>query len=147
MPAPKPISAHLAEGTFRADRHCQPSKAAATSGDLPRKPNDLDGIASEHWSHVIEFRGSWLAESDGPVLRALCELWSLRQRTLLLLQENPADKLVRTSFQSYHDAWQKLACKFGITPQDRARMGEEIFEPLKVRSRQREAALAEKYLQ
>ena len=149
MPAPKPLSAHLAEGTFRADRHAKPSAAAETAGDIPRKPVELGEVESEHWHTVIEHRGPWLHESDGPALRALCELWALRQKTLVLLSDNPADKVTRTAFASYHDQWAKLAAKFGITPVDRARMGDE--DELETRSQVRtrrdlDYLLSDKYL-
>ena len=149
MPAPKPLSAHLREGTFRADRHAQPSMAAETAGDIPRKPSDLNEVESEHWHLVIEHRGPWLAESDGPALRALCELWSLRQKTLAILADKPDCKVTRTAFASYHDQWQKLAAKFGITPTDRPRMGDESELETRsgVRNRRDIDYISEKFLQ
>lgn len=81
------------------------------------------------WDRVASTRAVWLASSDAEALRALCDLWQLRMQVLPELLESPADKNLRIAFNNYTRQFLTLAAKFGLTPSDRARLGEEAEEP------------------
>ena len=121
----KPLRVHQLHGTYRDDRHGQPSKATSTGGDLPPKP-DLDPIAAAMWDLVTETRAPWLAESDGPALQALCEAWALRCSAHAALRDDATAQEPRVAFTAYQAAFERLAARFGLTPTDRARMGEVL---------------------
>ena len=121
---PKPLKVHQIEGTWREDRHGIPSVASRTGDGLPAKPASLDAVATSLWEFVCTERKDWLSTSDGPALAALCEAWSLRAKALDILQADPTEKGTRIAFATYHTIAEKLLAKFGMTPTDRARMGE-----------------------
>ncbi|MCC6492153.1 MAG: hypothetical protein IT424_03935 [Pirellulales bacterium] len=133
MPGPrKPKSEHLKDGTWNRAAANTASAAMATATGAPPMPADLDDVATGVWELVCRTRANWLAISDGLALRHLCELWSLRAATYKRLKRNPADKAARVAFQQYGAEFGKLAGKFGLTPADRARLGEadaDAFDP------------------
>lgn len=122
----KSKSQHMADGTWDRAASNRPSGAAMTANGVPPMPTDLDPIAKGVWELVTKTRANWLAISDGLALRHLCELWSLRQATLAILQKDPTDKNARVSFQQYGGEFAKLCGKFGLTPLDRDRLGEIV---------------------
>jgi phage terminase small subunit len=126
---PKPLKIHETEGTYRADRHAG-SVAKSTGGRAPKAPEGLDAVAQEMWRFVVAERGDWIAESDGPALQLLCETWSLRCRCKEALFGNPTDKDTRCSFIQYQADCMKMFARFGMTPTDRARLGEQSAEEL-----------------
>lgn len=91
-------------------------------------PQGMDNAARAMWRFVVATRGDWLAESDGPALRSLCETWSLRCQCKKVLASDPTDKNTRCSFNDYQSDCLKLFAKFGMTPTDRARLGEQSAE-------------------
>ena len=96
-------------------------------------PKDLDPVAQGVWELVCRTRANWLAISDGLALRHLSELWSLRAATMAILRDTPTDRAARVAFQQYGAEFSKLAGKFGLTPQDRARLGDKTddeFDPV-----------------
>jgi phage terminase small subunit len=133
MPAPrKPKSEHQLDGTWERAVANAPSAAKATATGLPPMPADLDPIAKGCWELICKTRANWMAISDGLALRHLCELWALRAATFKVLKKNPTDKLARTAFNQYGVEFSKMAARFGLTPQDRARLGEidlDEFDP------------------
>lgn len=135
MPAgrpPKPLKLKLLEGDYREDRHGQPSKAMATADGAPRMPDSLDDVGRELWETICRQQKNYLSESDGTALLALCEIWSLRAKTLAMAQRHPTDKEIRCAFVAYHSSAEKLLAKFGMSPADRARLGEvskEDYDP------------------
>ena len=123
----KPISVLKLEGSYREDRHGGKSLAAA-DGDLPGKPPELVGRASEVWDYVASTRAAWIAKSDGLALQHLCDMWVLREQALLRLAENPTDKESRCALKDWSALWVQMASRFGLTPSDRARLGEILDE-------------------
>lgn len=93
-------------------------------------PQGMDNTARAMWRNVVRTRGDWLAESDGPALRSLCEAWSLRCSCLKAIKADPTDKLTRTAFVQYQQECLKLFGRFGMTPTDRARLGEQSAEEI-----------------
>lgn len=126
---PKPLKIHQAEGTYRADRHAG-SVAKSTGGNVPQMPVDLSKVAAAMWRFVIAERGDWVAVSDGPALRSLCETWELRSKCHAVLAGDPTDKDTRCSFIQYQADCMKLFARFGMTPTDRARLGEQSAEEI-----------------
>ena len=124
---PKPLKIHQTDGTYRADRHAG-SVAKSTGGTTPVMPSDLTDAQAEMWRFVIAERGDWIAVSDGPALRSLCETWELRCKCQDLLQGDPIDKDTRCSFVQYQADCMKMFARFGMTPADRARLGEQSHE-------------------
>ena len=118
----KPAEVLKLHGSYREDRHG--SRGPKTGGEPLRKPDDLDPVASAHWDFMVRTRTAWLAASDADTLRRLCELWSLSEASRKQAMETPLVKDVRCAFTSYHAEWSKLAARFGMTPADRARLGE-----------------------
>jgi phage terminase small subunit len=118
----KPLKIHALDGTFRADRHVRKNVAG---GHAPEQPKGLDPTARAMWRHVVATRGDWLAESDGPALQSLCENWSLRAKALKALASDPTDKITRASYIAYHQECKRLFACFGMTPTDRAKLGEQ----------------------
>jgi phage terminase small subunit len=127
---PKPLKIHDLDGTFRADRHARASVAKSTGGNIPPQPKGMDKTAVEMWRYITTTRGDWIAESDGPALQSLCETWSLRCRAQVALSKRPIDKDTRIAFVAYQQECVKLLAKFGATPTDRARLGEQSADEL-----------------
>jgi hypothetical protein len=124
---PKPLKIHQTDGTYRADRHGG-SVAKSTGGQHPVMPRDLSDVQAEMWRFVIAERGDWIAVSDGPALRSLCETWELRCLCHKVLFGDPTEKEKRVSYMQYQADCIKWFAKFGMTPIDRARLGEQSAE-------------------
>jgi hypothetical protein len=125
MGAPrKPKHQHQLEGTWNRAVANAPSGAMGTATGCPPMPADMtDPIARGCWEFICKTRANWLAISDGLALRHLCELWGLRAAALVVLKDQPTDKNVRCAFVSYGVEFTKLSARFGLTPQDRERLG------------------------
>lgn len=121
---PKPKSEHLIDGTWNRAAANTASAAMKTATGLPPMPADLDDVAKGVWELVCKTRANWLAISDGLALRHLSELWSLRTAAMAILRQDPTDRAARLAFKEYGGEFSKLCGKFGLTPQDRARLGE-----------------------
>lgn len=122
--ARKPKSEHLLDGTWGRAAGNAPSAAMATATGVPPMPMDMDPVAKGCWEFVCRTRANWLAISDGLALRHLCELWSIRTASFAAWRANPADRQARLAFVQSGVEFGKLAARFGLTPQDRARLGE-----------------------
>lgn len=128
MPRPRlPREVHEIQGTWVRAAGNSPSAALATAAGVPTMPNDLPAEAVELWRLVAETRRQWLAPSDGPALRLLCETWALLRRTSAKLTDDPADKLNRCAHTNYAAQFLQLATRFGLTPSDRAKLGEVYY--------------------
>lgn len=117
----KPETVLKLHGDYRKDRHAD--RGPKTGGEPLRKP-EMGEIAGRIWDHVTETRRAWLCSSDLESLQSLCECWELRCRALVLVNQDPADKLKRIAFKDYQTLFNQLAARFGLTPADRARLGE-----------------------
>ena len=110
-------------GTYRKDRHGE--RGPTTGGEPLRKPDDLDPAASWLWDEITRTRSPWLCSSDAAALRTLCDAWGLMQAVKPKLIEDPTDKNARCAWSAYQSVFKSLAACFGITPSDRARLGED----------------------
>lgn len=118
----KPLSVLKLEGSYRSDRH--EGVGPKTGGEPLRKPDGMGEMAAALWDRITVIRRAWLCSSDAECLQALCECWELRCRSLVLLNTDPADKNARIAFKDYQTLFNQLAARFGLTPADRARLGE-----------------------
>lgn len=121
-----PAELRLLRGTHRADRHGpatpEPS-AAATGGSESFWEPDAGTPAAEIYDFIMESGvGPAVSASDSPMLVLLCETWGLCLSSLKQVQASPTDKVARTAFVSYSQLFDRLACRFGLTPADRARL-------------------------
>lgn len=117
----KPDKVLKLHGTYEKFYHAD--RGVKDGGEPLRKP-EMGDIASRMWDHVAEVRRAWLCSSDAESLQSLCEVWELRCRALVLVNEDPAEKNNRIAFKDYQTLFNQLAARFGLTPSDRARLGE-----------------------
>lgn len=120
---PKPLAVLKMEGRYRADRHA--GRGPRTGGEPLRKPDDLSEPASWLWDEITRTRGPWLCGSDAAALETLCVAWGLMQACREKLHADPTDKLARCAWTGYQAVFTQLGSRFGLTPSDRARLGED----------------------
>ena len=135
----KPTDVLKLHGGFRPDRHGDRKEPAASG--KPVKPTfqvfeTLDEVASTYWDSVVS-KIAWAKEQDSAALQAMCEAWSLYQKTLPLAQAMPIDKETRCALLGYKAAWESLASKFGLTPADRTHIKIEEKKPKTIATRKR----------
>ena len=120
MPPPrKPLEQHLAEGTFRRDRHRGPDEMRPRGE--PEPSDSLSDAARSHWSLVVPdliARGV-VAKCDEPALNLLCETLALCWEAATHLQANPRDKDARIAYSNHLDRFMKLSADFGLSPRAR----------------------------
>lgn len=123
----KPVARHRADGTFQPCRHQVRSKGAI--GGTPVFPQELAGDtdAAALWQTVLEqVPPPIVAGADTPTLLMLCRLWSeWRKIDRLLERLSPASKKYAPTLRNslaMGKAWNSIACRFGLTPSDRARL-------------------------
>ncbi|MEQ8848253.1 hypothetical protein [Botrimarina sp.] len=124
-PKPKPLAVLKLEGAYRG---YLPKRGPVTGGDALRKPDDLQPDASDMWDHVTRTRGPWLCSSDAASLAALCESWAFLRECSRRLEADPTDRDTRVAWAAYAGFFTKMAAAFGLTPGDRASLGEDKAE-------------------
>ncbi len=118
----KPLAVLKLDGQYRADRH--DNKGPQDGGTAPRKPDGLGDHGSAFWDMIVRNRTPWLAESDGELLESLCVAWQYMKQCRLVLDKDATNKDARCSYTAYQAIVNQLAARFGLTPSDRARLGE-----------------------
>ena len=124
----KPIEILKRDGGYRPHRHDKIAHTANTSTGLPPKPRGMTKAAAKCWDHIIETRSDWIADSDGLALQHMCEVWSLRQDAVKRLKADPHNKDARCALRDWSQIFMSVAGRFGLTPSDRAKLGEEIAD-------------------
>jgi phage terminase small subunit len=130
----KSIEQHLADGTYRADRH-GPLPTADDPTPPPVKPSDLGGEAGEFWDQVTGLLRGVVRDRDAPLLAELCWQWAeLRRIKAVIAKTKPGAKgynqlLVGHAITT--DKFDKIAGRFGLTPADRAKLKVEAVGPPK----------------
>jgi P27 family predicted phage terminase small subunit len=133
MPAPKSTAAHLADGTFRADRHAKRRRVeAAQSGKPLKPPKELPPKLRPLWRRVVaSIDAGWLAPADAWLLSALVVVLDQVQRDAAKVSDQGSvvkgarsGELVRNPFaislRQNLDALLRLSVRFGLSPRDRA---------------------------
>ena len=58
----------------------------------------------------------------------MCDLWVMRTEALARHPADTDNREARTAFRDWSTMFVQVASRFGMTPSDRARLGEEIVE-------------------
>lgn len=117
----KPTEKHIADGTFRADRHGTRDESA---GGLPIKPDELDENGNWCWEFVVSSlseRGI-AKQIDTILLTQMCQMWSLYCKSFELAKVDPTDKELRCAVVAYRREFDSIAARFGLTAADRQRL-------------------------
>lgn len=135
---PKPIALHIADGTFRKDRHAP--AGATEKAAFPERPASLDGEARKFWDRIAAELAplGLLGKIDVPLLESLCEMHSLYAAALAEAKRNPLSKEARVGLTHYADHYHRLLSECGLTPVARARLKIDTSDkPVGVSSRKR----------
>ena len=119
----KPTAQHELEGTYRKDRHGDRALEPAAAG-VPAKPKGLSKEAAALWDHVVTelVTNGTAKRMDTAALQALCEVWGLYRKAVAAANKYPIDKEVRCAVTAYLAQFERLASRFGLTPESRARI-------------------------
>lgn len=142
-PKPKPVEQHLAEGTYRPDKHGDSPIEVAdriVSAEFLPAPSHLNDPAREVWSAVVEtiVDSGILQGADELALEALAlsvATWRAAQADIddngILVRgrfgtdvANPSIA-IRDKAMAEFRAW---AARFGLTPSDRASLGMTLIK-------------------
>lgn len=125
-------------GDYRKDRHA--NRGPKSGGEALRKPDDMPEHASWLWDEVTRTRAAWLCGSDAASLSTLCDAFHFMQTSRVALLTDPSDKNSRCAWSAYAAVFASLGARFGLTPSDRARLGED--KPLRDENAEMEDMLA-----
>lgn len=94
------------------------------SYDPPRKPKGLDEYGEDLWTTLVAelIHARIVVRTDEKALQAMCEMWSMYQRALVLAKDDVTDKLVRCAVTQYLASFDKMATKFGANKMLRDRI-------------------------
>jgi P27 family predicted phage terminase small subunit len=125
VPRPrKPDEQHILAGTWRADRHGDPSASVVATGE-PEAPPHLKGAALAFWREVVPLLvGAGLAKAvDAPMLAQLCE-WHTVYRGAMdaLLKKGGRTKENILASAIAQDKFTALAQRFGLSCLDRTKL-------------------------
>ncbi len=119
----KPQDVLKLHGDYRADRH--EGRGPKLGGEPLRKPDDLPEHASWLWDEVTTKRAAWLCGSDAASLRTLCMAFHFMRSAESLLLVDSTEKNARCAWTAYAATFASFGARFGLTPSDRARLGED----------------------
>lgn len=139
---PKPPEMRILDGTHRDDRHGKPEEQVHAAG-TPQKP-ELFAEASALWDQLVPgltARGI-VGESDQPMLVVMCEWGGLYRRSMAALAKlkGMGSKTARVLTMQAAEAsrhFETIACRFGLTPADRAKLRVSPEKKAGVASRKR----------
>lgn len=123
---PKPLSLHIDQGTYRADRHGSLDSVVSPAG-VPTRPRSLKGEARKFWDRVVPgLVSSGVARAcDTDTLTALCQWWARYVRYSEALDTAECEPgstefgRIMTAASTSWEKFEKLAGRFGLTPADR----------------------------
>lgn len=132
---PKPLALHIADGTFRRDRH----GGTANASGAPEKPSGMQPEAVALWDMVTPelVKLSVVGSIDATVLRRLCETWVLYRRALAVAELDPCDKDARAAVATYGKMVDFLLNQLGMSPGGRMRLALERNEAPVIARRKR----------
>lgn len=125
--ARKPDEQHILAGTFRADRHGDPSTSIVAEG-LPVRPRNLQGAARKVWDAVVPkiIEMGTAKEIDSDSLATYCRMVVIRDEIVaaVLLMEVMDDRRAKLSreVKDYEGMIDKLRQQFGIGAMSRSRL-------------------------
>lgn len=121
----KPVELHILEGTYRPDRQGEP--IAVDLGE-PAPPKHLKGWALRYWKEITPrlLQMKVATAGDSAAIAQMCTWWAaVRRFTLMLERAKDNDKRMFrlvTNLATATNQFQAIACRFGLTPSDRARL-------------------------
>lgn len=121
----KPLAVLQLEGGFQHNKKRYVGRGPSLGGEALRKPDDLPDRAGWLWDQVTLHRSAWLCGSDAPALEMLCRSFAYMRECDKVLEKNPLDKDARCARATYFGEVNSLGARFGLTPSDRARLGED----------------------
>ena len=132
---PKPLALHVADGTYRDDRHGGTANAPGT----PSKPSWMQPEAVSLWDRVVPELMSInvVGSIDEWVLQRLCETWVLYRRALSSAEMDPCHRDARTAVATYGKMVDYLLNQLGMSPGGRMRLALERNEKPVIARRQR----------
>lgn len=140
---PKTIALHLAEGTYRKDRHgpVAPTDAAPVAPKkMPTRPAALKGAAKTFWEKIVAELSAIgaIGQIDVPLIEHLCEMYALYQAALKEAKRFPLMQDARMALKTYADLFNRGLSECGLTPVARARLKIDTSDkPKGVAARQR----------
>lgn len=129
---PKPLMDHIADGTYRADKHgdrvyCEPI------GDIGEPPADMPVEGIRYWQETVASLRDSLGESDRPILEGASRWWVILQRELHEYKNCFDDKdraKAISSAGAASKAFLSFVMRLGASPIDRQRLrGTPVGEP------------------
>lgn len=132
---PKPLALHIADGTFREDRH----GGTADAPGVPAKPPEMQPEAVALWDLVVPdlVQLKVVGQIDVTVLRRLCETWVLYRRAYATALVDPCEKDARAAVATYGKMVDFLINSLGLSPGGRMRLALERGEKPSIARRQR----------
>lgn len=121
----KPLRIHEASGSYDHDKGRYANRGPKSGGEPLRKPDDLPEHASWLWDEVTRRRSAWLCGSDAAALEVLCFAFHHLRTCQAELTKEPTDKPTRLAYSTFAAEFKSLGARFGLTPADRARLGED----------------------
>lgn len=127
MPAGRPkktLQQRVKDGTYDFKKHGPLPPELASAVVPPRKPEGLSDRAAALWAEVLETRRGCVREADGPALEILCRWWGMYHDELDGLDGVPSNLKGQafTRLGIATDKLERLMARFGMTPQDRAKV-------------------------
>lgn len=133
MPAAKPIAQHLADGTYRSDRHAKRASIEVGGDGELKPPPTLQPSMRKLWRRVVNtLERGWLARCDAWLLAGLVEALHFQQEAAARLVQygvvvkHPNGDVHKSP---YWAVWRQsvetvrtLSAKLGLSPADRARL-------------------------
>lgn len=140
----KPTGLHIAEGTFRSDRHGDPAEEIQTDGE-PIPDDDLPPMGKKLWDQIVPLLVSQnvVGVLDSANLNLLCRQYAKGMAwDKKILSRKRLDKNMmrdeRISSMIWND-FNRVAARFGLSPSDRASLRIEKPKPTGIPKRNRKA--------
>jgi P27 family predicted phage terminase small subunit len=124
----KPDDVKILEGTFQAYRDGNPAEVVVAPG-TPLPPASLKGEGLGFWNRVVPglVELGIAKEADSDQLALMCQWWARHQKLNRILDRMTIAELKRSAVVMTQaaiclDKFDKIACRFGLTPSDRAKL-------------------------
>jgi len=114
----KSISEHVANGTYRRDRHGDQASEVIIDQKLPPCPDYLDPVAADEWSRIVKIFAdkNVLRATDFGVVTLYCHMFSKMRHALT---NGDVDGLMTPAWITQ---FRQLSQELGLTPVSRAKL-------------------------
>lgn len=144
MPPRKPTEQHILAGTFKPSRHGDPRVAQADGVAVP--PEGLSPEALAFWEEVVPglIERGLAKAADSYYLGLMCFWYAQERKLLQALSEmdvrEPGYAQLQHTAGGAQINFDKIACRFGLTPSDRAKLRIDSKVGSRIKTRQRTQA-------